>query len=86
VRFLPLEGLDPDRIHHELKAVLGRDEMPYSRVIPAFRSAIWIQTDWKTPHSEIGDAIVQALGQVLFASVKDFGEGGAGCQLLYVAT
>jgi hypothetical protein len=35
------------------------------------RSAIWIPTDPETPHSEMDDAIVQALGEVPFALVKE---------------
>jgi hypothetical protein len=72
VRFLHLYGLDAARGHHELEAVLGPDVMSYSTIAWALRSAIWTQTDPGTPHSEIDDAIVQALGELQFASVKQF--------------
>jgi hypothetical protein len=69
--FLLLMGVDAMRIHHEPRAVLGPDPMPYLAVTCALRSAIRTQTDSETPHSEIDDAIVRAPGDVSFASVKE---------------
>jgi hypothetical protein len=71
VSFLHLKRLDATRIHHELEAVHGLDAMPYSTVTRTLHSAIWTQTDPKTPHSEVDDAIVQALGKLPFASVRE---------------
>jgi hypothetical protein len=71
VRFLHLKGLDATKIHCELEAVLGPDPMPYSKPTRTSRSAIWTQTDPETSHSEIDDTIVQALGKLPFASVKE---------------
>jgi hypothetical protein len=41
VQFLHLNGLDANRIHHELEPVLGPNDMPYPAVTRALRSAIW---------------------------------------------
>jgi hypothetical protein len=66
-----LQGLDATRIHHELDAVHGPDAIPYPMGTQILRSAIWTQTDSETPHSEINNVIVQAFGQIPFASVKE---------------
>jgi hypothetical protein len=71
LRFLYLKELDAIRIHRELDAMLGPDAVPCSTVPRTLRSAIWTQTDPETPHSEIDDAVVQALGELLFASVME---------------
>jgi hypothetical protein len=71
VRFLHLKGVDETRIHHEPEAVLGPDAMPYSSVKRILRSAVWTQTDSEAPHSEIDQGVVQALGELAFASVKE---------------
>jgi hypothetical protein len=74
VRFLCLKRLIATRIKHELEAVLGRDVIPYSMATGRLRSALWTQTDSEIPHSEIDKVTVQALGQVLFASVKELSQ------------
>jgi hypothetical protein len=71
LRFLHLKGLDATRIHHELEVVLGPHAMPYSIVTRTRRSAIWTQTEGETPGRKIEDTIVQALGELPFASVKE---------------
>jgi hypothetical protein len=86
VQFPHLKGLDGPKIHHELEAVLGPDAVPYSKVMRAFRSAIWNQSDAQTPHREIDDAIVQALGELPFASMRGLREGCDVRQLLYIVT
>jgi hypothetical protein len=71
VRFLHLKGLDATRIRYELEVALGRDALSCSTVMRTLPSAVWTQTDVETVHSEIDNAIVQALGMLPFAPVKE---------------
>jgi hypothetical protein len=74
-RLVHLKGLAASRIHHGLEAVLEADTKPYSTATRTLRSAIWTHTDPETPHSEIDDTIVQALGELPVASVKELARG-----------
>jgi AraC-like DNA-binding protein len=71
VRFPDLKRLDVTRIHHDLEALLGPDAMPNPTVMRILRSAIWTHTGRETPQSEIDDAVIQALGELACASVKE---------------
>jgi hypothetical protein len=86
VRPLRLKGLDATKISGELEAAFGPDSLPYSIVMSTVRSAIWVQIDSETLHSEIEDAIVQAVGKVPLASVKELPDGCAVRQFLYLVT
>jgi hypothetical protein len=55
-----------------MEAVFG--PMPCLTVTCTLHSAIWTQTDLETSHSEIDNAIIQALSKVLFASVKELAQ------------
>jgi hypothetical protein len=70
MRFRHPKGLSATRIHHKLEGALGPDAMPYSTVTRILQSVIWIPTDSEIPHSEIDNAIVQALGGVPFVLVN----------------
>jgi hypothetical protein len=58
-------------MHQELEAGLGPDAMAYSMATDTLHSPTWTQTGSETPHSEVDDAILQALGKIPFASVNE---------------
>jgi hypothetical protein len=72
VWFLHLQGLGATRIHQELEELFAPNTIPYSMATRICRSAIWTVTDWETVHSKIDHVIAQALGEVPFASMKEF--------------
>jgi phosphoketolase len=69
VWLLHLKGLGETRIRHELEAVLGPAALPCSTATRTCRSGISTLADSETPHGEMDDVIVQALGDFPIASV-----------------
>jgi hypothetical protein len=73
--YLNIKGLSPQVIHDELVQILGLDAIAYSKVASYLRASHW-RAQNEEQHSDhppdvIDKAILQALNQTAFASVRE---------------